>query len=177
MISTGTILRSSSLAIAVAAVASGLLVAPSPREADASAAQVQSQQLGSSDYRAFAKNLRRTAREHRSFGYFQLWVHRRIDLGFVGPVPKDIRAVIADAPEGATINTGRALETHRSIKRALRHVMRSDIEWAELDALAKGRGILVVTPDRDLYRSHNPSKFLGVHVGVIARRGQIPPAL
>jgi hypothetical protein len=155
--------------VVMAILLAALYLTQTTRQADAAVGSERTQAQGSG-YRAYSRGLRRVARSHVSFGYFQLKRGKVIDLGFVGPVPRDVRGQIDQAASSVTIHTGRPMWTFTRLQDAMRKVRQSDVEWTEMYVLDKGRGIFVGSVDRDLYRSHNPRKLLGVQVGVIARR-------
>lgn len=126
----------------------------------------------------YVRRLRRTAERHDRLGYFEEWVGHLVKLGFVGTLPRDVRAVIADCPEGVEVRVGRSIWTMDQILTAVHAAVtnrRFEISMAR--PLDRGRGIEVQTTDARLLRSAHPDHMLGLDVGIIVRRGTFTPAL
>jgi len=127
-------------------------------------------------FNKYANRLEEAARAHASLGYFDRYVHQRIDFGFVGPVPKDVRDLIRQAPEGSDLRVARSLFTVRQLDRAQdKAIANREFQVGAVGLLDRGRGIEVVTESRELVHSHRPAWLLGVRVGVIVRAGTVSP--
>lgn len=118
-------------------------------------------------YDHYLRELRHLAKQDKGFGYFNLFAHRTIKLGFVGETPADVAAKIKEAPEGVVMSNERSLYTHRQLKKAQRVAWHSSYDLNESWMLGRGRGIAVGTEDEQLLASHNPRRLLGVHVSVL----------
>lgn len=153
---------------AIAAFATLFLALPAI--AEGSSVSRTAQAISSSAVADYLVKLNNAALDQKSFGYFDYLSHTDVTMGFVGPVPSEVRALLTDAPESAHVRVARSVYTKAQMDAASHRTFDSPYGVDRVGRLPKGRGLIVYSNARKLLRSSAPMKLLKVHVGVIVKR-------
>ena len=136
----------------------------------AMSSDVASAQPDSAAVSEYLSDLNMAALDQPTFGYYELVTHHSARLGFVGPVPSEIRDLLASAPAGAHVAVSRSAYTNSRMIAQAHKILRSSYSIISVGRLPKGRGLVVNSQSTKLLHSRAPMKLLGVDVGLIVRR-------
>lgn len=136
----------------------------------AMSSDVASARTDSAAVSEYLNDLNMAALDQPSFGYYELVTHKSARLGFVGPVPSEIRDLLAKAPAGAHVAVSRSVYTNSRMIAQAHKILHSSYSIIDVGRLPKGRGLVVHSQSRKLLQSRAPMKLLGVNVGLIVRR-------